>query len=125
VTRKKPTRPRNQRKPDPPTTTAPPTEITTTTTQNTNAAPGERLYRAAVAEVKEILARQDSDWRRIGERVAEVEKAYGENRFGQLAKDVGLAACTLRRYCQVAKRAKEIEEKCALGRVLNYSAVRE
>ncbi len=42
-------------------------------------APGEDLFNAAVAELKEIRAREDKDWRHIGERVAEVGKAYGED----------------------------------------------
>jgi hypothetical protein len=87
--------------------------------------PSQDIYKKAVAEVKDILARQDRDWRRIGEHVAAVGKAYGQDRVGKLAKDVGLAVTTLRRYRQVHERATEIEEKHALGRVLNYSAVRE
>jgi len=100
----------------------------------TNAAPtpatGDDIYNAAVAEMKDTLARQgrdqDRDRRRFGELVDKVGKAYGEDKVGKLAEDVGLAASTLRRYRHVTERAKEIETKCALGaRFLKYSAVRE
>jgi hypothetical protein len=98
---------------------------TTTTTTTTTTATSEGIYDKAVAEVREILGQQDRDWRRIGEHVAAVGKAYGQDRVGKLAKDVGLAVNTLWRYRQVYERATEIEAKLAPGRVLNYSAVRE
>jgi hypothetical protein len=44
----------------------------------------------AVAEVRNILDQHTRDWRLIGERVAEVGKAYGEDKVGDFAKDVGL-----------------------------------
>jgi hypothetical protein len=94
--------------------------------------PSEDTFNNAVADITDILTRHErdltrheGDQRRIGERAAEVGKAYGENRIGELARKVGLKEDTLRRYRAVAKLAKEIEDKHALGRVLNYSAVRE
>ncbi len=91
--------------------------------------PSEDTLNNAAVVITETLARQkagqERDWRRIGEQVALVVKVYGENRIGELAKKVVLAASTLRRYRDVAELAKEIESKCALGRTLNFSAVRE
>ena len=91
--------------------------------------PSEDTLNNAAVVITETLARQkagqERDWRRIGEQVALVVKVYGENRIGELAKKVVLAASTLRRYRDVAELAKEIKSKCALGRTLNFSAVRE
>jgi hypothetical protein len=80
-------------------------------------APSEKIFQEAVADIKDILARQDRDqdrdWRRIGEIAISVGKAYGEDRIGKLAKAVNLAADTLRRYRKVTKLAQEIESKSA------------
>ena len=92
-------------------------------------APSEAVFNEAVTEIKDILARQDRDqdrdWRRIGELAISVGKKYGKDRIGKLAKAVGLKASTLWRYRKVFELATAIEDKLALGRVLNYSAVRE
>ena len=113
-----------------------PSEITVVNALNPNVIHGDQDHRGpevptnktsynnTVTEIKNILAQHDKDWRRIGELVAGIEKDYGKNQVVKLAKAVGLKAATLWRYRKVYKLATEIEEKLALGRVLNYSAVR-
>ena len=56
-------------------------------------------YDAAVAEGKRIVARMDRspEQMRLGELADSVVTKYGEDRLSKFAKDIGFAACTLKR----------------------------
>ena len=69
-------------------------------------APNARIsYDDAVTEGRKIIKKMDGEQRRLqmrlGELAARVERKYGDRTLAKFAKEIGVAACTLERYCSV------------------------
>jgi hypothetical protein len=82
-------------------------------------------YEEAVREAKEILARHDKDWTRLGELADQVNTHYGKKKLQKWAEEIDIAYCTARRHRDVYRACKKIEDELApLGR-FSYSVLRE
>jgi hypothetical protein len=65
-------------------------------------------WNEAVTEGRAIVARADQDQMRLGELADQVDKAYGENSLAKFGKEIGVAACTLKRRRSVYRAYKGI-----------------
>jgi hypothetical protein len=82
-------------------------------------------YEDAVREAKEILARHDEDWTRLGALADQVDTHYGQKKLQKWAEAIDIAYCTAKRHRDVYRFCKKIEDELApLGR-FSYSVLRE
>lgn len=77
-----------------------------------------------VAESKQISATADRNSWRLAELADAVSAQYGENKLGQFASEIGLAACTVKRRRSTYRNWNEIL-KGDPGLLLSYSVARE
>jgi hypothetical protein len=92
-----------------------------TNKENDNAPAGVIPYDDAVAEGKVIVERHDADQLRLGELAHKVKPEHGDRTLADLAKDIGLAKCTLERYRSVYR---DWEGKLAPGANVPYVVLR-
>jgi hypothetical protein len=65
-------------------------------------------FDAAVSEGKEILARAEGDQMRLAELADGIEPRYGDQTLERFAREIGVAACTLKRRRSVYRAWKDI-----------------
>jgi hypothetical protein len=61
----------------------------------------DKQFWAAVTEARQILARENAGWWRLGELADNVVAVYGEKKLDKFAKEIGIAACTVGRHRSV------------------------